>query len=362
MCPDCRFVFRVPQDHDGNGIACPSCRRMLRVPSAQDNPPPLMARLRQAAPGQPVAATVQPMLRKRRHRRKAVDDHSWEHQASSAHPRRGEKRQMNLILMGGATLFVLILGWVFFSMNTGPQVVVNSEVSVAPAAAAAVVVVPSPVQTARGDKEFLAEAEPLASEFLNASTVDEIIPLVRDPAAAEARIRGFYPEGKIEAVGLSSFNTGGEVLNRGKSSGVMIRTRDHVERALAFVETPDGLKIDWESWVGWSEMPWENFLSSQPAAPLLFRVNLSAVEYYNFEFGDESKWQSFRLESPDREHAIYGYAPKGSVLAAKLRPVDGSMRSALMVTLKFPESSSSRTQVEIESLAGEGWVEGADAP
>lgn len=269
---------------------------------------------------------------------------------------------MNLMLMGGATLFALILGWVFVSLNGGPQAVVSSDFGADPVAPAAVAEAGKPTRTARGDKEFLAEAEPMAGVFLNAATVDEILPLVRDPAVAEARIRDFYPDEKIKAAGLSYFNTQGNVLTLGEVRSVVIRTRDHEDRALAFVETPDGLKIDWESWVGWSEMPWESFLSSKPGTAHLFRVNLSPVEYYNFEFADESKWQSYRLESPDKEHAIYGYAPKGSVLSAKLRPEDESQKSALMLALKFPPVSSTSTQVEIESLRGDGWVEGVDAP
>ena len=43
VCPDCRFVFRVPGDHDGVGIVCPSCRRMLRIPVDGDAVAPLMA-------------------------------------------------------------------------------------------------------------------------------------------------------------------------------------------------------------------------------------------------------------------------------------------------------------------------------
>lgn len=269
---------------------------------------------------------------------------------------------MRLMLLGGTSLFALILGWVFISMNSGQQAVVSSDLAAGPAAHAAAAQAEDTPRAARGDKEFLVEAEPLAEVFLNATSVDEIIPLVRDPAVAEARIREFYAAGKIEAPGLSSFNTGGGVLTLGKVASVIVRTRDHEDRLLAFVDTPEGLKIDWESWVGWSEMPWEGFLSSKPCDALLFRVIVSTVDYYNFEFGDESKWQSYRLESPDKEHSIYGYAPKDSVLNAKLRPEGDAKTSLLMLKVKFPAASSSSTQVEIESVVGQGWVEGADAP
>jgi hypothetical protein len=43
VCPDCRFIFRIPMDHDGIGTVCPSCRRMLRIPKEGDSVAPLMA-------------------------------------------------------------------------------------------------------------------------------------------------------------------------------------------------------------------------------------------------------------------------------------------------------------------------------
>ena len=42
VCPDCRFLFRIPGDHDGLGIVCPSCRRMLRIPKDGDAVSPLI--------------------------------------------------------------------------------------------------------------------------------------------------------------------------------------------------------------------------------------------------------------------------------------------------------------------------------
>ncbi|MEX1048642.1 MAG: hypothetical protein WED15_03875 [Akkermansiaceae bacterium] len=270
---------------------------------------------------------------------------------------------MRLMLIGGATLLALILAGVFVSMRDGPpQAVVESHSEEDAAVAETSVDSVDPLLIARGDEVFLAEAEPLARQFLEATSVEEILPVVRAPAKTEPRIRGFYPDGKINAAGLSGFNLNNQVSIFDKVAMVMVRTGEYEDRLLAFVETPEGLKIDWESWVGWSELPWQEFTSSKPATGHLFRVVLSPVEYYNFSFGDESKWQSYRLEAPDRHYALYGYAPRGSVLSQQVRPPGDSKRVALTLLLKFPAGAESNTQVEIESLLAEGWVEGVDAP
>ncbi|MDX1680207.1 MAG: hypothetical protein R3242_05700 [Akkermansiaceae bacterium] len=43
VCPDCRLVFRIPLDHEGEGTVCPSCHRLLRIPKKGDRLPPLVA-------------------------------------------------------------------------------------------------------------------------------------------------------------------------------------------------------------------------------------------------------------------------------------------------------------------------------
>ena len=359
VCPDCRFVFRVPRDHDGKGIVCPSCRRLMKIPTAADLTPPLLAPLRRVAAEEPVAGGEQRQLKKRRRGKKAGGpaNHTWEQNSSASGTRRGEKSKMRLMLAGGAVFFSLIVGAVVFSMNRGEKLMVRPVGK----AAAPIHQQASPLAE-RSEASLLAVAEPLARKFLEATTVDDLLPLVRNPAVAEARMRGFYTDGKIEAVGLSKFNSSDNLAILGKLVSLVVRTRDQEEKSLAFVETPQGLKVDWESWVGWSDVSWEKFLSTKPVDGHVFRVTVSAVAYYNFGFADESKWRSYRLLSPDGEISIYGYVEKGSVLEQRIHIDADSKTSALMLSLKFPAGATSNNQVEIERLVAEGWVEEGDAP
>ncbi|MES2657915.1 MAG: hypothetical protein V4689_04815 [Verrucomicrobiota bacterium] len=351
-------MFRVPRDHDGKGIVCPSCRRMLKIPTSLDVTPPLMAPLRRTSPEEPVVTEDEPKkLKKRRKGRKAAENHSWEQNSHTS--RSSEKRQMRLFLIGGATLLVLIVTGVVISMNYAGKPV-ESTGPESPTLALAGQIPPKtgePSQTELSDTAFLGAAEQLARKFLTATTVEELLPLVRHPEIVGPRMRSFYPEGKFKAYGLSQFNSGGEASRLGSFRAVEVMTGDFDNKSMVFSETLGDLKIDWESWVGWSEMPWEEFRTSKPDEGKVFRVTLSPVDYYNFDFLDESKWQSFRLVSPDHEHSLYGYAEKGTALEQRLRPSADSSAVALMLSLKFPKGSSSNDQVEIERIVNEGWVE-----
>lgn len=359
VCPDCRFVFRVPRDHDGKGIVCPSCRRLLKIPAAGDVPPPLTASVRRMEAEESEAENGLQGRKKRRRGKtsRGSGSHSWEQKPYSSRNVRGEKRQMRLMLIGGVMLLVLIVGGVIFSLNTAetpappplPETVTTPTPAVPPVAL-------------RSEAELAAEAEPLVRKFLEATTVEELLPLVRDPAVAEERIRAFYPGGKVEAPGLSKFNANDALALRDDFISASVTTGDHEEKSIALMETPQGWKIDWESWVGWSTMPWETFISAKPTTGQVFRVNLSEVDYYNFTFADETQWQSYRLESPDRSHSIYGYVAKGSMLEQQVRPGEDSKNVTLMLSLKFPAGATSDSQVEIERFVTEGWVEKEDSP
>lgn len=361
VCPDCRFVFRVPRDHDGRAIVCPSCRRMLKIPTASDTPPPLVLSLRSVAAEAAAAkaARQEGQIEKRRKKSRKSEEYGWDRVIGG--PRLSasdDKRQMFWWFIGGTTLFALIVTVVLMAMLGGdkakPATVLQPPAPSPPAA-------PLPgnnptTDLERSDAVFLTKAEVFAKNFMEATSIQDLLPLVRNPDLAEGRMKKFYPDGKITAPGMSGFNITNRVLRMGPIIGVMVRDRDFVSKPLYFFESPSEIKIDWESWVGWSEVSWEDFLATKPQAPKLFRVTLSAVQYYNFFFADEERWQSYRIESPDRKHSLYGYVERNSPLNARLLLPSGMKQMALTLALRFPADALSPNQVIIDNFVAEGWV------
>lgn len=361
VCPDCRFVFRVLRDHDGQAIVCPSCRRILKIPTASDTPPPLVLSLRSVAAEATAAKAARQVERTEKHRKKIrkSEEHGWDRTLGGPPPPTGtDKRQMFWWFVGGATLFALIVTVVLTAILSGekPQPALVSQPA-APATPTAPLPHDDPsAALARSDTEFLTKAEPLAKQFMEATSIQDLLPLVRNPDLAEDRIKKFYPGGKIDAPGISAFNTTSRVLRIGTIIAVMVRNRDFVTKPLYFFETPSGIKIDWESWVGWSEVSWDDFKAAKPQNPKLFRVSLSVVQYYNFSFTDEQRWQSYRIKSPDSKHSIYGYVERNSPLNARLQSSGGMRQIALTLALRFPVDASSPNQVIIDNIMAEGWV------
>ena len=368
VCPDCRLVFRVPRDHDGHGLVCPSCRRMLKIPSAGDRVPPLLMPQR---PSPPQKSPQNPGMHPhgaRLHTKKSRHPKMYLWESLSGHARRfghGEKRQMFLMLIGGTCLLMVIVAGVWMALFAGKTQAPPAAHS-APATPAAISNKQGaslPADTRRSDAAFLAAAEPLTRKFLEASRIEDMLPLVRNPGVAEARMRRHYPDGEIAAPGMAAFNTTSEIFRSGAISFLKARTRNGDDISLAYVETPQGIKIDWESRVGWADMPWEQFLTEKPTAGRVFRLFLCPSDYYNFAFSNDNKWQAYRLTSPDGKHLLYGYAGRGSAMNARLRPSLDNQQLPMMLSLKFPENATSNNQVLIDGFVAEGWVlESADPP
>ena len=209
-----------------------------------------------------------------------------------------------------------------------------------------------------GDSEFLQRAEPLAKAFLEAASVEDILPLVRDPETAGPRIRAAHPDGSIMPLGLAKFNVQQSVIHSDGLYQVTVETSDYEMRPMTFVRSGEGLLVDWEAWVGWSEMGWREFLDGKPEDPKVFRVLVRQADYYNFGFSDEDTWRSYQLESPDRDHSIYGYAERGGIADGMLRAYPDLKESSFVVEIRFPAGIESRNQVVIERVIAEGWAIG----
>jgi hypothetical protein len=273
------------------------------------------------------------------------------------------KRGMVGFLIGGAVLFSVMVALVLY--------VLLKPARITPVITSSAVQAPLPPVTERkkvqkvlpsnwSEADILVEGGPVAEKFLNATSVDEMLECVRDPETVEPLMRARYPDGKVEPFGLKDFSSATVVAFRNGAASLMVQTREFDSKLVNFVNTPAGIRIDWESFVGWSEMPWNEFVETQPTEPKKLRLLALPTPYYNFDFKDESKWRSYQLTLQDEMKVIYGYTPIGSEADQKLMANESGLPVAVILELKFPKNRSSKNQVLIENFVSEGWVEGLD--
>lgn len=257
------------------------------------------------------------------------------------------------MLIGGGLLMALSIFGVLKALRGGsaPPVVQPTHLETPPTTEA------TPASDQLTDEAFLAAAEPLARAFLAASTIEQILPFVRNPDDTRLKILNLYPDGKFEASGMTQFNLRYDIVRQGSALSVLIMTSNQREEEMTFIDTDDGLKVDWDSWVRWSELSWQDFSATKPEREMLFRVVFSEVDYYNFGFNDEQEWRSYLLVSPDGEHTLYGYVLRESQLDYLLRLPPDITQAARTLMLKFPSKEiDSRNQVLITEWLADGWV------
>ena len=221
---------------------------------------------------------------------------------------------------------------------------------------------PAKDESGHNMKEFLATTRPLAKAFLDATQVDTLLGLVACPAEHADRIRGYYRDHPLHAAGMEEFGVDDLVGFQGGIAAVQVRTRDLEQKQMMLVDTKDGWKVDWESWVGWSEMSWKDFLREKPKTPKLFRVILRETQYYNYSFADERRWKSYNLTSPDGESSVIGYVERAGGIDREIRPAEISAREPYTLMLRFPPDADSVDQVIIDRMVSAGWVDSATPP
>lgn len=341
------------------GLVCPSCRRLLKLPTPGGQLPPLV--ISQEGTPEPVILTAQTetpppqgdVLRRRRHHLKYGDSNTpdWEKQ-QGRRSGRSEKLLM-ASMIGGALLLVVVALVVFLKSKPVDPATADSSpkppVSLPPSA-------PSMDETPDVGT-FLREAEPLAKTFLQAKTVAELLPVVRHPKITGPRIQTRHPDGMLKPPGMESFAEGGSVILEKSTAVVKVRTATFEEREVSFYKSVDGWKVDWESWVGWSDLPWDEFLEKQPKTPSRFRVRLKPIIYYNFGFSDDRKWRSYLVESPDGNHRLFAYVERGSRVDNLINFADNPNGGDYVLDLRFPTDNPGSNQVLIEDRIADGWVE-----
>lgn len=329
---------------------------------AGETPPMLVLALRSVA-AEAVATAEAPQrsggsIRRRKRMRKS-EDHRWDKEGKEVGKSGSDdRRQMRWWLLGGVVLFGVMVSAVVMALLGGERGQHGAAANPAPTVAAPTVAVKS---TAAGvddlsDVEFMTMAKPMVETFMNATSVAELLTVVRDPEVVRPRMEAWYADGRVVAPGMSAFDTGSGVTRDGSVLSVVVRTRDYEEKMISFAPSSAGLRIDWESSVAWSEQPWQSFMEKREQTPKLFRVIVQPVEYYNFEFTDDHYWQSFFLESLDGKLAMYGYVPRGSPLSGKLRLAPEVTDANFTLRLKFPAHAKSSNQVIIDSVVADSWV------
>ena len=210
----------------------------------------------------------------------------------------------------------------------------------------------------RPKSSLLQELTPTLKAFMDAKSSAEIKPLVRDPERVHPLMDAYYQEqAKFQPVDYNSMPRFDDLFAHKNFVVTALETKQYERFTISLEKTPTGYLVDWESYVGYCEMPLSTFKSTKPTKPTLFRFIAEPTVYPNLDFPSSETHQAYKLYNKDHSQMLYGYTPKQSPVHEKLMAALIEKKSIFcVVRIKYPDASTNDQQVEISHYLQTGWV------
>lgn len=406
-CPVCRFVFRVPKQHEGKGVVCPACLYLLKLPqkgntlediqkvsNANLDPSPRGEQKAKAISARPMAQ-AEPLSseeasghsrssrssgRRRVRGQREVKRHTpeWEQETEASHVSSEEGSSPVPWFVGGGLLGLTIVAvgaWLVMGATDNNKVATDEAVTDqwVPDNTVAAVDNAEPERTDEEQelhdqvKEFidtgssiLEESETVIKKFLAVKNVEDFRSLIRDPEKVMPRIEAWYKERPLGETKVKEVGYGDQASVSGNLGMINILMNDYSTKQMAIEKTQKGYKVDWESWVGWTEMAWEQLFEKRPEEPQIVLVRCVIDTYYNRQFNDDKKWIAVKMSNPQFDRTLYGYVdredPKLIRFVRDIRNGGGATR----LKIRYPENALADNQVIITEYISNGWVTSAE--
>ena len=386
VCPVCRFVFRVPMNHNGAGVVCPACAHLLQIPSVDQRRMVANARAQTSgkasvsrhglkqdigdmmfkeAPGgngsdiagdlEPLDVSLQP--------KQLVDDSCEQDDAFPGLPAWEQDRPV------AASEPISALTWILSGSLLGVSIVVVSIWLMVQSIdddihydASDAVAEPqkdiSSIDTRQAEESrMMKESKKVVVEFLEAKTEADVEGLIRTPEVSTPRMRAWYDRDPWVTPGVRVVGHNNSIIINGDTITMNVQLKNFAIKKIALVKTAAGYKVDWESWVAWSSVNWPELFDLRPTDPVEVRVLCQRVNYYNRVFNDSTKWFAVRLSHPDSDKSIYGYID--SELPQFHRFITDLVREkevSATLKIRYPQNSPVGNQVSIIEHIQSGWV------
>jgi hypothetical protein len=130
------------------------------------------------------------------------------------------------------------------------------------------------------------------------------------------------------------------------------------ERSMALQDTPSGFRVDWEIFVHYNPVPWNEYAEDRLTGANDFRVYARLDYKPGYAFPETDGWTCVELSAHGHGDVLYGYARKesevGKLLEEMLR--DEPSKDCVL-RLEFPEDpKGGDQQVWVRELISKDWI------
>lgn len=209
------------------------------------------------------------------------------------------------------------------------------------------------------DRDPLVLGLDTARRFLEAGDLASLGDTIRDAGRVGPLVAAWWRDEGGNPFPAKGARLPGGSLRLGPWLLVDVAFGDGSRRTLVLERSARGYLADWESFVGYSQVPWTELLVRRPRKPVLVRARVSGGDRYEGAFGDASEWACFRLGDPGGDIEVFAYAKRSSPDAVTLsEKLAGSETRLATLRIRYPDTARQSNQVLLYEFVEPGWVVG----
>ncbi len=209
----------------------------------------------------------------------------------------------------------------------------------------------------------VASIEKAVGGFFDSRSVDEMLRYVRQSDRVKPLMEKYYSSRPIKPTRVYAIS-GMDPLtieNRGSFWLVTCDLEDPQDsRLVVEVESSTDAKIDWETYVCYQPMDWDEFVDTSPDDYTGdFRVYVNADNYFTQEFADSEVYDSYRLTALNGEELLYGFVDKRTEIGQTMRRLveeNDMSPTPMILRLEVPGNMQAKRAAVIRKLVSPGWM------
>ena len=207
----------------------------------------------------------------------------------------------------------------------------------------------------RSEETFAAAGE-VITNYLNAENYNDRLAFVRDSARVGPLMKRHYEKITDEPFKFRKPEDGWKLQPYGSFLLTSVTSENFSESPIAVERQEDGsYLVDWESFVGYCEIPWDEITETKSLEPFLLRARASIGDYFNYGY-TEAEWVCVQLQDAMQKHTIYGYLKHDDPVFDELREVMPSGAAHVTVRVAYPPGGKASNQFIITDVVSKGWV------
>jgi hypothetical protein len=218
-------------------------------------------------------------------------------------------------------------------------------------------------QEERDAENMIAGIEAGVRGFFGSGSVEEMLRFVRHPQRIAPLMEEYYRENPPTPVRMEKIQSLAPLtVDNLATFWIATCELENSQVAQVWVEAvgTNEAKVDWETYVNYQPMDWDNFARSRPGGYTGdFRVYVEPDNFYSHEFADSRVFSSFRLTALKGEEVLSGYTPRGGALEKKLIEIiarNGGGATPVILRLRLPDGLDSKRGVVMDELICPRWV------